>query len=151
MTYCPSIFQIENYLGQMYLRVLEIKDTTESNTSAFYFDLLLSMDPPFLAWATFFCRELNGSGVEEQMLVGAVVSIVVWYLFRSHSDISCNMHPRLTHYLSHFQIIHAYYRTNWYMFKNTNASKSAFTTLKSSLWLRKVTHTWFTLYRADLD
>ena len=33
----------ENYLGQMYPPELEIKDTTESNTSAFYFDLLLSI------------------------------------------------------------------------------------------------------------
>ena len=33
----------ENYLGQMYPAELEIKDTTESNTSASYFDLLLSI------------------------------------------------------------------------------------------------------------
>ena len=33
----------ENYLGQMYPPELEIKDTTESNTSAFYLDLLLSI------------------------------------------------------------------------------------------------------------
>ena len=33
----------ENYLGQMYLVEIEIKDTTESNTSASYLDLLLSM------------------------------------------------------------------------------------------------------------
>ena len=31
----------ENYLGQMYPTELEIKDTTESNTSASYLDLLL--------------------------------------------------------------------------------------------------------------
>ena len=34
----------ENYLGQMYPPELEIKDTTESNTSASYWDLLLSID-----------------------------------------------------------------------------------------------------------
>ena len=34
---------IEKYLGQMYPPVLEIKDTTESNTSASYLDLLLSI------------------------------------------------------------------------------------------------------------
>ena len=34
----------ENYLGQMYPAELEIKDTTESNTSASYLDLLLSID-----------------------------------------------------------------------------------------------------------
>ena len=34
----------ENYLGQMYLAELEIKDTTESNTSASYLDLLLSIE-----------------------------------------------------------------------------------------------------------
>ena len=34
----------ENYLGQMYPPELEIKDTTESNTSASYLDLLLSID-----------------------------------------------------------------------------------------------------------
>ena len=33
----------ENYLGQMYPPELEIKDTTESNTSASHFDLLLSI------------------------------------------------------------------------------------------------------------
>ena len=32
----------ENYLGQMYPSELEIKDTTERNTSASYLDLLLS-------------------------------------------------------------------------------------------------------------
>ena len=35
--------EFENYLGQMYPVELEIKDTTESNTSAFYLDLLLSI------------------------------------------------------------------------------------------------------------
>ena len=34
----------ENYLGQMYPSDLEIKDTTESNTSASYLDLLLPID-----------------------------------------------------------------------------------------------------------
>ena len=33
----------ENYLGQMYPAELEIKDTTESTTSASYLDLLLSI------------------------------------------------------------------------------------------------------------
>ena len=33
----------DNYLGQMYPAELEIKDTTESNTSASYLDLLLSI------------------------------------------------------------------------------------------------------------
>ena len=33
----------ENYLGQMYPLELEIKDTTESNTSTSYLDLLLSI------------------------------------------------------------------------------------------------------------
>ena len=34
----------ENYLGQMYPAELEIKDTTESNTSAFYLNLPLSIE-----------------------------------------------------------------------------------------------------------
>ena len=34
----------ENYLGQMYPAELEIKDTTESNTSASYLDLFLSIE-----------------------------------------------------------------------------------------------------------
>ena len=34
----------EKYLGQMYPPELEIKDTTESNTSASYLDVLLSID-----------------------------------------------------------------------------------------------------------
>ena len=38
-----SINNPENYLGQMYPPELEIKDTTESNTSAFYLDLPLSI------------------------------------------------------------------------------------------------------------
>ena len=35
--------EFENYLGQMYPVELEIKDTAESNTSASYLDLLLSI------------------------------------------------------------------------------------------------------------
>ena len=35
--------EFENYLGQMYPVELKIKDTTESNTSASYLDLLLSI------------------------------------------------------------------------------------------------------------
>ena len=35
--------EFKNYLGQMYPVELEIKDTKESNTSASYLDLLLSM------------------------------------------------------------------------------------------------------------
>ena len=35
--------EFENYLGQMYPVELEMKDTTESNTSASYLDLLLSI------------------------------------------------------------------------------------------------------------
>ena len=35
--------KFENYLGQMYPVELEIKDTTESNTSASYLDLLQSI------------------------------------------------------------------------------------------------------------
>ena len=35
--------EFENYLGQMYPVELEIKDTTESNISASYLDLLLSI------------------------------------------------------------------------------------------------------------
>ena len=38
-----NIPDFENYLDQMYLVELEIKDTTESNTSASYLDLLLSI------------------------------------------------------------------------------------------------------------
>ena len=36
--------EFENYLGQMYPTELEIKDTTESTTSASYLDLLLTRD-----------------------------------------------------------------------------------------------------------
>ena len=35
--------EFETYLGQMYPAELEIKDTTESTTSAFYLALLLSI------------------------------------------------------------------------------------------------------------
>ena len=34
----------ENYLGPMYPAELEIKDTTENNTSASYLDLLLTIE-----------------------------------------------------------------------------------------------------------
>ena len=37
----------ENNLGQMYPREIEIKDTTESNTSASYLELLMSIDRTF--------------------------------------------------------------------------------------------------------
>ena len=44
MTCCPiNNPDFENYLGQMYPPELKIKDTTESNTSASYLDLLLSI------------------------------------------------------------------------------------------------------------
>ena len=36
--------EFENYLGQMYPVELEIKDTTMSNTSASYLDLVLSIE-----------------------------------------------------------------------------------------------------------
>ena len=39
-TYNPDF---ENFFGQMYPPEVEIKDTTESNTSASYLDLLLSI------------------------------------------------------------------------------------------------------------
>ena len=42
----------ENYLGQMYPPELEIKDTTESNTSASYLDLLLSIGRDGLPFTT---------------------------------------------------------------------------------------------------
>ena len=47
--YIADVFSINNpdfanYLGQMYPAELEIKDTTESNTSASYLDLLLSIE-----------------------------------------------------------------------------------------------------------
>ena len=47
-TYIDDVLSINNpdfegYFGQMYPPELEIKDTTESNTSASYFDLLLSI------------------------------------------------------------------------------------------------------------
>ena len=38
------VSDFENYLGQMYPAELEIKDTTESNTSASYLDILLSIE-----------------------------------------------------------------------------------------------------------
>ena len=41
---CQSYHKFEIYLGQMYPAELEIKDTTESNTSASYLDLLLSIE-----------------------------------------------------------------------------------------------------------
>ena len=45
MTCCQSITQtLRIILGQMYPAELEIKDTTESNTSASYLDLLLSIE-----------------------------------------------------------------------------------------------------------
>ena len=43
MTYINNQ-DFENYLGQMYPTEHEIKDTTESNTSASYLDLLLSIE-----------------------------------------------------------------------------------------------------------
>ena len=45
MTYCQSITQILRIIwGQMYPAELEIKNTTESNNSASYLDLLLSIE-----------------------------------------------------------------------------------------------------------
>ena len=46
MTYCQSINNpdFENFLGQMYPAELNIKDTTESDTSASYLDLVVSIE-----------------------------------------------------------------------------------------------------------
>ena len=44
MTYCHLIIQALRIMGQMYPADLEIKDTTESNTSASYLDLTLSFE-----------------------------------------------------------------------------------------------------------
>ena len=44
--------EFENYLGQMYPVELEIKDTAESNTSASYLDLLLSIGRDVHLWQT---------------------------------------------------------------------------------------------------
>ena len=44
ISYCPfNKREVENYLGQMYPVELEVKDTTESNTSASFLDLVLSI------------------------------------------------------------------------------------------------------------
>ena len=47
----------ENFLGQMYPAELEIKDTTESNTSASYLDWLLSIDREWRSAAHFPLRQ----------------------------------------------------------------------------------------------
>ena len=44
--------EFENNLGQMYSAELEIKDTTESTTSASYLDLLLSIGRDTLPFMT---------------------------------------------------------------------------------------------------
>ena len=51
---------LENYLGQMYPPGIEIKDTTESKTSASYLDLLLSIGRDGQCQGTFeiVCKEV---------------------------------------------------------------------------------------------
>ena len=61
--------EFENYLGQMYPVELEIKDTTESNTSASYLDLLLSIG-----------REVNFT---LPFMTNLTISIVTSQIFRS--------------------------------------------------------------------
>ena len=49
----------QNYLGQMYPTELEIKDTTESNTSASFLDLLLSIGRDGQLWSSLYDKRAD--------------------------------------------------------------------------------------------
>ena len=88
--------EFENYLGQMYPAELEIKDTTESTTSASYLDLLLSIgrDGQVL-WSIW------GS---HQTLWSLPLPNVTW-----HSGTwPIQWHPQL---IRHYTYLRIYYRT----------------------------------------
>ena len=75
----------ENYLGQMYPPELEIKDMTESNTSASYFDLLLSIG--------------RDGKLRTSLTTNVTISISILQTFRSWVATS-NLRPPMA-FLSH--------------------------------------------------
>ena len=106
MTYCQSITQIlkeqdksSNYLGQMYPAELEIKDTTESYTTASYLDLLLSIRRDGQLRTSLYDKrdDLNfhitnvpflSSNIPSSPAFGVFISQVIWYA-RARSSYEC--------------------------------------------------------------
>ena len=85
------------YLGQMYPAELEIEDTTESNTSASYFGLLLSTERtvscalPFttnVTVSTSISQTLLGSNIPSSPAYGVFISQLIRYV-RACSSYDC--------------------------------------------------------------
>ena len=79
----------ENYLGQMYPAELEIRDTTESNTSASYLDLLLSIESDGqLRTSLYDKREFLSSNIPSSPAYGVFISQLIRYA-RACSSYEC--------------------------------------------------------------
>ena len=89
----------ENYLGQMYPPELEIKDTTESKTSASYLDLLLSIGRDGQLRTSLYdkCDDFNfhntnfpylSSNIPSSPDYGVFISQLIWYV-RACSSYEC--------------------------------------------------------------
>ena len=90
----------ENYLGQMYPVELEIKDTTESNTSASYLDLLLSIGRDGQLHTSIYdkCDDFNfhitnfpflSSNIPTSPAYGVFISQLIRYAPRACSSYGC--------------------------------------------------------------
>ena len=89
----------ENYLGQIYPAELEIKDTTESNTSASYLDLLLSIGRGGQLRTSLYGKRDNfnfhitnfsfpSSNIPSSPAYGVFISQLIWYA-RACSSYEC--------------------------------------------------------------
>ena len=89
----------ENYLGQMYPAELEIKDTTESNTSASYLDLLLSIESDGQLRTSLYDKRDDfkfhitnfpflSSNIPSSPAYGVFISQLIWYA-RACSSYEC--------------------------------------------------------------
>ena len=89
----------QNYIGQMYPAELEIKDTTESNSSDSYLDLLLSIgrDGQLRTSLNDKCDDFNfhitnfpflSSNIPSSPVYGVFISKLIWYA-RACSSYEC--------------------------------------------------------------
>ena len=89
----------ENYLGQIYPAELEIKDTTESNTSASYLDLLLSIENDGQLRTSLYDKRdyfnfhitnfpFLSSNIPSSPACGVFISQLIWYA-RACSSYEC--------------------------------------------------------------
>ena len=99
MTYCQSITQILRIIWVRCILELEIKDTTESNTSASYLDLLLSIESDGQLRTSLYDKrdDFNfhitnfpflSSNIPSSPAYGVFISQLIWYV-RDCSSYEC--------------------------------------------------------------